>query len=438
MPDDKTPSTPLTYGLDDRPPWIRTLFYGLQWLIMFLPVLTVLSAVAADLLGLEGLERIHYFQRLLFITGATMILQTLWGHRLPLLDGPASALVITLAVLASSGPAVISGGLLFGGLLVFILGVSGTMRYLAPLFTERVNGVILLLIGLTILPYILPMILGISPRRPDGSPAILALALGLIVLMSAMFHYLKGLLQSLTIFFGVIIGCIIFAVLGEIDPAAVKQAPWFSMPDLSTVKRPVFDLGAVLSFALAYLAVLVNTTGSLFSIEQIVAADKIEKRLNRSLILTGLSGIVSGVGGVFGTVPYSMSPGVIVVTRVGSRFTVTACGILMLCLTFFGKLTALLSSIPGAVIGAALLVSMAAGAGVSIDLIQRSGKMTSREYLVIGLPVLLGVGVTLTPTSFLNLLPQAIKPIVGNGLVVGVITVLLLEHLILRKRKNRD
>jgi len=437
MPDQPPPDSGLLYGLDDRLPLGRAVLYGLQWLVVFLPTLTMVSILAAEVLGLDPAARQAFFQRLLLVTGATMAAQTLWGHRLPLLDGPAMALIITLAAMAPAGLPAIEGGMIIGGVLILLCGVLGLMRFLAGLFTDRVVGVILLLIGLTLLPYLLPLLLGQGPAHPHGRPLILALGLGLILVMALMFHFLKGLLQSLSLFLGVALGTILFTLLGLADFSPVKSAPWLSLPQPAFGPRPDFNLPAALTFALAYLAVLVNSLGSLYSVEPIVGSTDTDRRLNRSLILTGLSGLAAGAAGVVGTVPYSASPGIITVTRVGSRYALTACGLLVLALALFGKLAAVFTSIPDAVVAAALLTAMAAQIGVSVEIIHRGAdKLTSRDYLVVGLPVLVGTLAGLLPQAFLNQLPDALQPILGNGLVVGLVLVLLLEHVLMKEKKK--
>ncbi|MEW5722941.1 MAG: solute carrier family 23 protein [Thermodesulfobacteriota bacterium] len=434
QPDHSPPD--LLYGLDDLPPLGRTTLYGLQWLILFLPVLTVLSVLSADVLGLENSARVAFFQRLVLVTGATMVVQTLWGHRMPLLDGPSMALVITLASLAPAGMPAIGGGMILGGFLIFLCGLLGLARHLTPLFTDRVVGVILLLIGLTVLPYVLPMILGVDLDHPQGRPLVLGLSLALAAVMSAMFHYFKGLWQSLSLFFGVALGTCLFALFGLVDLSGVATAPWLSAPDPAWGPWPKLNPASAISFTLAYLAVLVNAAGSLYSLQPVVGSDRMEDRTRRGLIWTGLSGLAAGAAGVVGTVPYSLSPGVITVTRVGSRFAVTTAGFALLSMGFLGKVTAVLSAVPEAVVGSALLVSMAASVGVSLNIIGRRGRLTGRDYLVVGLPVLLGTSASIMPAGFLDQLPDVLRPLTANGLIVGVVTVLFLEHGLLRGKKK--
>ena len=107
-------SSDLIYGLNDIPPWRRCLIYGFQWALIILPSLTIFSTISSEYLGLQGVERVLFFQRLLVIVGGVMILQTTWGHRYPLLDGPASALLLSFIILAPQGISTIQGGMMAG------------------------------------------------------------------------------------------------------------------------------------------------------------------------------------------------------------------------------------------------------------------------------------------------------------------------------------
>ena len=84
-----------------------------------------------------------------------------------------------------------------------------------------------------------------------------------------------------------------------------------------------------------------------------------------------------------------MSPGVILVNRVASRYAVSYCGIILLLAAFLPKLAALLALVSAPVVGAALCVAMGRQVGAGIAIIA-SKEITSRDYFVVGLPVLLG------------------------------------------------
>ena len=56
-----------------------------------------------------------------------------------------------------------------------------------------------------------------------------------------------------------------------------------------------------------------------------------------------------------------------------------------------------------------------------------------RDYYVVGLPLFLGLAVSFPIPGFTDLLPPLLTPLAGNGLVVGMVSLMLLEHVLLRQ-----
>jgi uracil permease len=106
-----------------------------------------------------------------------------------------------------------------------------------------------------------------------------------------------------------------------------------------------------------------------------------------------------------------------------------------LSLAFFSKFLAVLASFPPSVVGAALITGMAAQIGVGISIITRSGRpLDGRDYMVVGIPVLMGTLVSILPGTFFEAFPAAAHALLKNGLVVGIVLVLILEHVLLPRR----
>jgi len=427
----------LAYGLDQRPPLGLSFLLGLQWVVIFLPTITVVTTVVGELFGLGFEARAAFFERTLIIGGLVITAQTVRGHRLPIVEGPAMALLLAMAASASAGPEASAGGLIVGGFLLFLISALRLTRFILPLFTHRIIGVILVLISLTIVPYLMPMLIGLNKDRPQGDPFILLLSIGLVLLTAFMSFRFKGWLKTLSLFLGITIGTILFGFLGLVDLSAFRATAWVACPDLGLGSWPRFDPAVVFAFVLAYLAVLANATGSIVGLGEVLGAEDMDKRLDRGLALTGFSGVLAGLTGVLGLVPYSNSPGVVSITRVGSRFVLTVTGLILILLAFLGKVTALLTAVPDAVAAAVLLTAMAAQLGVSIRVIMPEGEsLSGRDFLVIGLPVLIGTMTGLFPAAFLARIPDVLRPILGNGLIVGLILALILEHVLLRGRDS--
>jgi xanthine/uracil permease len=157
-----------------------------------------------------------------------------------------------------------------------------------------------------------------------------------------------------------------------------------------------------------------------------------DKRCRRGVGLTGVMNVVAGGLGVIGPVNYSMSPGVIASSMCASRYTLIPAGVgLMLC-AFVPSLIALLSAIPNTVIGVILLYLMGTQLAASFHMMTADKSAGSFESgLVIGLPVMVALLFGAIP---MDVIPAILRPIIGNGFVMGVLTVMLLEHVIMKKR----
>ncbi|HBA54526.1 MAG TPA: xanthine permease, partial [Syntrophorhabdus aromaticivorans] len=84
--------------------------------------------------------------------------QILWGHRLPLILGPSTVLLI--GIISSQGfeADAVYSSILLGGLILTALSISGLFRYLQRLFTPRVIATVLILIALTLAPTVMNLI----------------------------------------------------------------------------------------------------------------------------------------------------------------------------------------------------------------------------------------------------------------------------------------
>lgn len=111
--------SPLRYARDDWPPLGRTVLLGLQWAAIVIPSIIILGHVIASLEFAEpasqSASQTPYLQKLFMVTAVTLAIQVLWGHRLPLIAGPATVLLI--GVIASQGFSVgdIYTSILIGG-----------------------------------------------------------------------------------------------------------------------------------------------------------------------------------------------------------------------------------------------------------------------------------------------------------------------------------
>lgn len=421
----------MKYELNDKPGILPMLMYGLQWWIVSLPCVVIMGIIVSQLHYTDVAEQTFYLQKLFGIMGVAMIVQVLWGHRLPLIIGPASVLLIGILSTVSSGITAVYTGIMVGGLVLTVLAYSGLLGKLQFVFTPRIVTVILILIAFTLTPVILKLVLG------DAVHALFNLFFTLVMVLALVIgnKLLRGIWKSTTVLWGIVGGVLVY--YGVFGFPVLTSTEAGMIPDQATIFNfPLdFEAGTILAFLFCYMALIVNELGSIQAVGHMLQADRMELRTTRGVGIVGITNVLSGLFGVIGPVDYSMSPGVISATGCASRYTLLPAGAgLMLC-AFFPSIVGILVTIPGVVMGAILLYLMATQLAAGLQMLVREKAIVDFDSgVVVGLPLMVALLLSFTPEEVLNLIPSLFKPIVGNGFVMGVVTVLIMEHLIFKKR----
>lgn len=422
----------MKYQLDDRPGAFPMLMYGLQWWIVSIPCVVIMGVIIAKLHFPSDADQIFYMQKLFALMGIGMTVQVLWGHRLPLIIGPASVLLIGILATMSVGVGAIYTSIMVGGVLLAILAFAGLLSHLQAIFTSRIIIVILCLIAFTLSPVILRLIF-------DGGGLVLFhlfFALLLALAMLIVNKLLRGIWKSVVVLCGIIAGSIIYYSVAGM-PESTGYSGMASVTSSFWIWPWQFDIGAILSFFFCFIALIVNELGSIQAVGKMIGADRLEQRTTRGVGVTGLANMLSGAVGVVGPVDYSMSPGIIAATGCASRYTLIPAGLGLILCAFFPGFIQVLNTIPGVVMGAVLLYLMASQLSAGLQMLTREKAVADFEGgLVIGFPLMVALLLSFAPEDAIQTIPVLLRPIVGNGFVMGVITVLLLEHVVFRKRQK--
>jgi uracil permease len=339
--------------------------------------------------------------------------------------------MLAFILLAPLGLPAIQGGMILGAVLLILTVLSRQLDRVTAFFTPNVIGVILMLVSLGLIRPLIGFMTGGSTT--DGG--VFLVSVFLVLLIASLSHWLKGFWKTVSILLGIILGSLLFYFLGCLSLNEIAGSPWLSLSLVRLPASPSFHWQAVIAFACAYLAVMVNSLGSLQGISVITDQQRLPASIRRGLLFNGLAGICCGIFGVVGTVSFSMSPGVVLVLRVASRYAVGYCGLILFAAAFFPKLAALLSVVPAPVVGAALCVGLGGQIGIGIATVA-SQPLSSRDYFVVGVPLLLGTLVGFLPQTLFDALPGSLQIFVANSLITGIFLVLILEHLLLRKRNS--
>lgn len=423
----------LKYGLDDRPGSGEMLLYGLQWLAIGIPSMLIAGKVIAGFHYADAASQILYLQKIFFITGLLYLAQVWFGHRLPIIAGPATVLLVGILGSQGAGINAIYTAIFLGGLLLTILSLSGLFSYLNRLFTPRVVVVVLLLIAFTLTPTILNMLLGQGSAASPTANLLFGLAVTLLMFIAA--RLLTGIYKSLLIVITMLAGSLAyFLIFPAPAGAALGELPLLGSFFTNFITAPALDIGLLAAFLISYLALAINDLASVQSVGEVLQLKDQPQRVKRGITLTGLGNILSGFFGVIGPVSFSIGPGVIISTGNASRFTLLPAGAGLLLLAFSPLIIGFFGSIPSAMVGAIMLYLMSSQIGAGLMLAQQHNSLNSIDNaLILALPVLLGVIIAFLPAEVLAAIPPVLKPLLGNGFVMGLLAVLFMEHIVYAK-----
>jgi xanthine/uracil permease len=413
------------YNVNDRPALGAMLLYGIQWLMISIPVVLTSTFIAP-----EG-QTLFFTQKLFAVMGITMIINSLWGHRLPLVAGPAAVLLMGILAASQHGGSseAIYPSLVLGGAIIALLAAAGLMRKVQSIFTPRIVVAIVVLISFTMAKPIVGMIFS------DESHQLLSMVFAVVtvIAMAVANDLLRGVWKSMVVIVAMVVGSLVYYSLTSFPTTFVSDS---SAPELF-VGGVEIDAGIVIAFIFCYIALFINQVGSVQSLGEFVGADNMESRQSRGMIVQGVMNMVSGALGVIGPVDYSLSPGVVASTSCASRFTVIPAAVVMIVLAFIPDAVSVLLTIPQPVMGVVLLYLMATQIAAGLHMMHTTSATASfKDGLVLAIPIMFTTILSFAPQSAMQTIPALLRPIAGNGFVMGIIIILLLEHLFLKDKQK--
>lgn len=417
----------LKYNVNDPLPLRQMILYALQWFILSIAVVSTSVFVAQG----SPADKLFYSQRLFAVMGLAGLVQVLFGHRMPIVVGPAAVLLVGVmsSLGANADVEAIYSSIAIGGLLVALLSVGGVMRRVQRLFTPRIVVVILMLIAFTLTPVIRGLVFPNGASEAQNIFGLIFAVVGCPV-MVILNRRLRGVAKSLVIPIALIVGSAIYFSLFSSTTSVETSA---SLRGLFLSNFSI-DWSLIVAFVICYIALVINDIGSIEALGGMLRVDDMEGRLRRGLRITGIMNIVAGSMGVLGPVNYSMSPGVVASTGCASRHALIPATVLLFLCAFWPDVVWWLTNIPNPVIGVILLFLMGTQLAASLEMIHSTGSVRSfADGLTIGLPLMIAMLFQLMPVG---IVPMVLQPLVGNGFAMGVITVVIMEHVINRAPKR--
>ncbi|MET8541985.1 nucleobase:cation symporter-2 family protein [Kitasatospora sp. NPDC004799] len=424
------------HPVDELLPPVKLLSTGLQHVAAMYAGVVAPPLIVGAGVGLSPAELALLISASLFTAGLATLLQTLgiWkiGARLPFVNGVSFAGVAPMIAVADEhGPKdalpVIFGAVIVAGLLCFL--AAPYFCKLIRFFPPVVQGTVITLIGVSLLPVAVNWARGGSPSAPGyGSMRAVGLAAATLVAVVLGNRLLRGFWQQLSLLVGLALGTLIAFPLGLADFGAVKDADVFALPSPFHFGAPVFDAAAIVSLCIVMVVSMTESTADMLALGRIVDREADEPTLAAGLRADGLATALSPVFNGFAASAFAQNIGLVALTRIRSRFVVAAGGFILVVLGLFPVLGSLVSLVPQPVLGGAGIVLFGTVAASGIRTLAEAGLESGSNTILVS--VSLGVGIVpIAVPTFYDSFPEAARTLLHSGISAGCVTAVLLNLL---------
>ncbi len=418
----------LVYGIDDRPPVSKAVPLGIQHVLAMLLGNITTPVLVAAALSLAVTDSAVLIQAVLFMAGLATIVQSYplgpVGGRIPVVMGTSIAFLGAIVGVAREyGLATVFGACLAASVVEVALGAS--IARWRRVFPPLVTGIVVLLIGLTLIPVGMDYAAGGKGAADYASATNLGIAATVLVVTLLANQLGRGFVRAASLLLGVLVGYGLALAAGLVDFAPVAEAAWLAPP------RPLafglaFAPAPILLMACIYV---ISTLETLGDVSGTLAAAGREPTVAEQRGALLADGVLSGAAALFSAFPntsYSQNVGLVNFTGVASRHVTAIAGMALVALGLVPKVGALFATIPPAVIGGGGLVMFAMIFASGFGILHRSVALSQRNLVILAVAVGLGLGIELRP-EVLALAPAQIRMLFGSGLVTGGLAALVLN-----------
>ena len=431
----ETKSKVIGFLPDDTPPIGPMLSLGFQQFLTMFPA-TVLVAI---------LTKFDVGITLLASGLGTIVALLVSKRKIPMYYGSSfSYIAVIIIVMSKFAPVCFNDPAQVycpGGVQIVQVGIILTAVF------EILIGMLIMRIGKASLDRILPpivtgsmaMVIGIALANAALGNAstswIVAFITLIVTILFSVYLQGKGLIGMLPILFGAIVGYFVAIPFGLVHFENVANATWLEMPKFTF---PAFTngeaWGMALSIALIFIATVPESTAHLYQMSLYIdrlAAEmgrkpyKINELIGLNLIADGSDDLVVGfLGGCAGT-NYGENNSLMAITRNYSTAVLMTAGVMAIVFGFFGKLVALVNTMPAAVVGglSIYLFGVIGMQGVALIQSEKVNLFDPKQLAVGAVILILGIGGNLSlpngvfPFQIPYLFPNGIPAIVFAAIV---------------------
>ncbi|HAS8176920.1 TPA: uracil-xanthine permease [Vibrio vulnificus] len=450
-----TRKTDLIYQLNDRPPLPQTLFAALQHLLaMFVAVITP-SLIICQALGVSAEQTNTIISMSLFASGISSFIQIRTfgpiGSGLLSVQGTSFNF---LGPIIGAGLALKAGGAsvesmmaaIFGTILVASFAeilLSRVLEYARRIITPLVSGIVVTLIGLTLIQVGLVSMGGGYAALGDGTfgsldkLALAGTVLGLIVLLN---RAKNPYVRVASIVIAMLVGYVMAYFMGMVDTRQASSSSALVALPIPMQFGLSFDWSLFIPLVLIFLITALEAIGDITATSEVsgepVKGPVYMKRIKGGVLADGLNSAIAAVFNSFPNSTFSQNNGVILLTGVASRYVGYFIAGMLVLLGLFPSVASFVQLIPEPVLGGATIVMFGTIAAAGVRIISRVD-LDRRAILIMALSFSMGLGIAQKP-EILQFMPEFIKSIFSSGVAAGGITAIVLNLLLPEKLQDEE
>lgn len=438
-PNEATPQVDLIYKIEDKPSFKDAVFAAFQHLLAIFVAIITPPLIIAGALNLDLETTSFLVSMALFASGVSTFIQC---RRV----GPLGAGLLCVQGTSFSfiGP-IISAGLAGGLPLIFgctiaaapvEMIVSRTFRYLKQIITPLVSGIVVLLIGLSLIKVGIISCGGGNAAMSDGTFGNWQnLSIAALVLVSVLFFNKSKnkYIRMSSIVLGLLVGYVLAYILGRVDLSGMETTK------IALLNIPVpfkyglsLNLSSFIAIGLIYLITAIEATGDITANSMIsgepVEGDKYIKRVSGGVLADGFNSLLAGVFNSFPNSIFAQNNGLIQLTGVASRRVGYYIAAMLIVLGLFPGIGLIFSLMPDPVLGGATLLMFGTVAAAGIRIIAAQD-IDRKATMILAISLSLGLGVELMPDILRNI-SLDLRGIFSSGITTGGLAAIISNMLI--------
>ncbi|MFI3261210.1 MAG: solute carrier family 23 protein [bacterium] len=416
----------MTYDLHERPPLFEWIMLSFQHVFAMFGATVLVPILVNQQAGYEVLT----IPVALVSSGVGTLLYLLCTKgKSPVYLGSSFAFITPVAVAYAGGgisgamTGIMSVGLLYM-LISSIIKIAGT-KWIDKLLPSIIIGPMIMIIGLGLAPSAIGQ-MGLSSTL-EWENLVISLSTFLITVL--VLTKAKGFAKIIPFLIGITSGYIVAMLLGEVDFSVISNASFFSIPNFVIPFRD-YDLNfsVLLTILPIALVTMCEHIGDHISLGNIIKKDLVkDPGLSRTILGDGVATFFGGLIGGPANTTYGENTAVVGMSKVSSIYVIALAAIITISIGFLGKLTAIISTIPNAVLGGVSLIlyGFIAVNGLKILVENKIDFDNPKNVVIASTMLILGLGganIVISGVTISGMSLAAICGIVLNFLIVEDVT----------------